>query len=90
MCISLREARRAWKNAGGSVEVIPGAGEERYLHPALEHPITVNRRRKDAPRKLLVALRRRRAGSREPQCTITHGRGAAANRCSSAGTRDTR
>lgn len=55
---SLRHARKDWIRSGGHVEKVPRTGEERYFHPAISRPITVNRRRKDTPRKLLVALRR--------------------------------
>ena len=55
---NLRIARRLWRSLGGSVEDVPRTGEERYTHPRLARPITVNKRRKDAPRKLVTALRR--------------------------------
>lgn len=56
--LSLREARQLWKRFGGTVEDIRRTGEERYRHPEIERPITVDKRRKDAPRKLTTALRR--------------------------------
>ncbi len=58
VALSLREARGLWKLFGGLVEDVRRTGEERYSHPNIERPITVNKRRKDAPRKLAVALRR--------------------------------
>jgi hypothetical protein len=54
---NLRETRELWKSLGGSIEDIRRTGEERYSHPKLECPITVNKRRKDSPRKLASALR---------------------------------
>ena len=56
--LSLRMARVIWRSFGGQVENVCGSGEERYSHPLVERPITVNKRRKDAPKKLIVALRR--------------------------------
>ncbi len=61
---NLREVRGDWRKEGGSIEDIPGTGEERYSHPQLERPITVHKGRKDSPRKLMTALRRVRAGHR--------------------------
>lgn len=55
---SLRYARQRWISLGGSVKNIRGTGEERYSHPSIQRPITVNKRRKDSPRKLMTALRR--------------------------------
>ena len=55
--ISLRDTRALWKKLGGSVEDVRGTGEERYSHPWIGCSITVNKRRKDTPRKLVVALR---------------------------------
>jgi len=55
--LSLRKARELWKRLGGSAEDIPRTGEERYSHPYLPRSIKVNKRRKDAPRKLVSALR---------------------------------
>lgn len=58
VALNLREARQLWKRFGGTVEDIRRTGEERYRHPSIECPITVDKRRKDAPRKLTTALRR--------------------------------
>lgn len=55
---SLRVARQEWLMLGGSVQDIWRTGEERYCHPALGRPLKVNKRRKDASKKLLCALRR--------------------------------
>ena len=55
---SLRAARRQWVELGGYVEDVRRTGEERYRHPREPKPITVNKRRKDVPRKLRCALRR--------------------------------
>jgi len=55
--LALRKARELWKRLGGSVEDVPRTGEERYSHPDLQRSIKVNKRRKDAPRKLVSALR---------------------------------
>lgn len=55
---NLRIARRLWIQHGGDVEDVRRTGEERYIHPREHKPITVNKRRKDTPRKLLTALRR--------------------------------
>jgi hypothetical protein len=54
---NLRQARKLWIQRGGDVIALRRTGEERYSHPLLLHPITVNRRRHDTPRKLLTALR---------------------------------
>lgn len=56
--MSLRDAKRMWIAVGGSVDDKNGTGEEVYRHPELIKPITVNKRRDDAPRKLTVALNR--------------------------------
>lgn len=55
---SLRETRKLWRCLAGEVLDIRRTGEERYSHPNIDRPITVNKRRKDAPRKLITALRR--------------------------------
>jgi hypothetical protein len=55
---NLRETRELWRGLGGNVEDIRRTGEERYSHRSIERPIRVNKRRKDAPRKLVTALRR--------------------------------
>lgn len=56
--LSLRDARWHWLQLGGVVTDVRRTGEERYSHPNIQRPITVNKRRKDAPRKLVTALRR--------------------------------
>ena len=56
--LSLREARKLWRRCGGEVAGILGTGEERYSHPEIERSIRVNKRKKQAPRKLTTALRR--------------------------------
>lgn len=53
----LRRVRKLWIEHGGTVDDVRRTGEERYVHPARSKPITVNKRRKDTPRKLLSALR---------------------------------
>lgn len=55
---NLREMRNVWKSLGGTVEDVRGTGEERYSHPRIPRPITVNKRRKDTPRKLITAFRK--------------------------------
>lgn len=55
---NLRDARELWRGFGGDIEDIRRTGEERYVHPSIERPIKVNKRRKDTPRKLVTALRR--------------------------------
>lgn len=62
---SLRRAARRWKQLGGTVEPIRRTGEHRYRHPLIEKPITVNARRHDATRFLMVQLRRIERGLRE-------------------------
>lgn len=54
---NLRNTRKEWRDKGGSIEDMRRTGEERYSHPNLKHTIKVNKRRKDSPRKLLLALR---------------------------------
>jgi len=54
----LRHARTLWVQHGGSVQDVRRTGEERYSHPRLRRPITVNKRRSDTPRRLRMALRR--------------------------------
>lgn len=56
--LSLRKARELWRTHGGMVDDVRRTGEERYTHPALLHSIKVNKRRKDAPKKLVSAIRR--------------------------------
>lgn len=56
--ISLRDARTEWLKLGGRVRDVRATGEERYSHLFMERTIRVKKRRKDAPRKLVVALRR--------------------------------
>jgi hypothetical protein len=56
--LSLRDARSIWVELGGTVTDVRRTGEERYYHASILRPITVNKRRKDAPRKLVTALRR--------------------------------
>lgn len=70
--LSLREARALWKCFRGSVEDVRRTGEERYSHPSIEGSITVNKRRKDAPRKLVVALRH--LAAEHAQSIDDHGR----------------
>jgi len=56
--MNLRDARRLWPLVGGDVRDKQGTGEEVYRHPTLHRSITVNKRRKSAPRELTKALRR--------------------------------
>ena len=56
--LSLRRARKLWRGLGGNVEDIRRTGQERYFHQGLQGTIRVDKRRKDAPRKLVTALRR--------------------------------
>jgi hypothetical protein len=56
--MDLREARRLWRECGGTVNNKAGTGEEVYRHPRLDRSITVNKRRHDAPRQLTATLLR--------------------------------
>jgi len=56
--MNLRISRRAWILLGGTVRDRRRTGEEIYAHPDLLTVITVNKRRKDTPMALLVAIRR--------------------------------
>jgi hypothetical protein len=56
--MNMRDARKRWRQLGGTVDNRRGTGEDVYRHPALRKPITVNGRRKDAPRVLTRAIRR--------------------------------
>lgn len=51
-----RKVRKLWIGANGTVNDKRGTGEEVYRHPSLLKPITVNKRKKDAPRELTKAL----------------------------------
>jgi hypothetical protein len=50
--MSLRNVRRQCLQDGWTVEDKIGTGEEVYRHPHYQRPITVNKRRHDAPRVL--------------------------------------
>lgn len=56
--MSLRNARRRWRKLGGEVKDVHRTGEERYTHPRFDRPLTVNKRKKDAPRVLLTRIAR--------------------------------
>jgi hypothetical protein len=56
--MNLRTARRIWVDLGGIVYDRRRSGEEVYTHPLIARPITVNKRRKDAPRELTAAISR--------------------------------
>jgi hypothetical protein len=56
--MNLLMARRQWKWLKGSVEDKHATGEEVYRHRLLERPITVNKRKKSAPRHLTNAIRK--------------------------------
>jgi hypothetical protein len=55
---SLRRVRALWLTLGGCVIDVRRTGEERYSHPGIARPITVNKRRKDTPKALIVECRR--------------------------------
>lgn len=55
---NLRPARRMWLDLGGIVYDRRRSGEEVYIHRLIKRPITVNKRRKDAPRELTAAIAR--------------------------------
>jgi hypothetical protein len=61
--LSLRRVRALWRAMGGCVTDVRRTGEERYTHPKIPSPITVNKRRKDAPRILIVLCRRLKAAA---------------------------
>jgi len=50
--LNLAECIRAAQQLGCQVEPVHGTGEVRFAHPSMLKTVTVNRRRKDAPRKL--------------------------------------
>ncbi len=52
-----RDAANLWCRAGGSVAPVNRTGEWFWRHPVFDRPVRTNRRRKDAPRHLLAALR---------------------------------
>ena len=54
--MNLIDVRKLWKEYGGTVEDKNRTGEEVYSHTLWLKPITVNKRRKDAPRELTKAL----------------------------------
>ena len=56
--MNLNKARKLWLHIGGDVGNKPATGEEVYRHFKYAKPITVNRRKKSAPRVLTNALRR--------------------------------
>lgn len=55
---SLREAMHAANRLGVSVEPVRRTGEIRFRHALWPRPITVNGRRKDAPRELTTHIHR--------------------------------
>ena len=56
--MNLRDARRLWIRLGGTADNKNCTGEEVYRHPQWPKPITVNKRRKDAPLELIKVLAR--------------------------------
>ncbi len=53
-----RLARKLWEDLGGTVAHVRRTGELRFLHPAFEHSIRVNGRRKDVPAIVLSRINR--------------------------------
>lgn len=45
-----------WLSVGGTIVPILATGEVRYCHPRIHHPVRINGRRKDVPKKLLSLL----------------------------------
>ena len=56
--MSRRQAVRLARRLGCTVEAVRGTGELRLRHPAWSRALRFNRRRKDAPRPVALALRR--------------------------------
>lgn len=56
--MSLRDAERAALVLGCRIEQVTGTGERRLTGSRLHKPVTYNCRKRDAPRALVVALRR--------------------------------
>lgn len=56
--MSLADAKTLARRRGATVEPIHRTGELRFYHPRLGALGAVNARRKDAPRRLVVWLRR--------------------------------
>jgi hypothetical protein len=56
--INLRRAYEIAYALGCSISPVRRTGEDRISHPLLDHTVRVNSRRKDAPRHLVVFLRR--------------------------------
>jgi hypothetical protein len=55
---NLIDAERAARSLGVTVLKVYRTGEIRFMHPSFTRSVKVNERRKDAPRALLVALRK--------------------------------
>ena len=51
-----RKVRRLWQECGGAVLPVRGTGEERWVHPAYDAPVTANGRRHDVPAVILCRL----------------------------------
>ena len=58
MSLTLREALRLALNLGCTVEQVRGTGEVRVSHPMQSRTVRLNSRRHDAPKVLMVLLRR--------------------------------
>jgi hypothetical protein len=53
-----RTVRRLWQECGGQVFPVRRTGEERWVHPMFNDPITSIRRRNDLPAIVLCRLNR--------------------------------
>lgn len=66
--ISMRELKRLWQQVGGEVQEVRRTGEVRFYYPPTgERSGMANNRRRDAPLRLVVFVRRIMERLRLPQ-----------------------
>ena len=53
-----RLARKAWTKSGGRIDQVLGTGDERWSHPLVQRPLTMNCRRKDLAKKATTLINR--------------------------------
>ena len=51
-----RKFKKVWLSLGGTLELVRGTGELRYLHPKFKKTVRANDRRNDVPAVLLCRV----------------------------------
>lgn len=51
-----RVGRKEWAKTGGQIDQVWGTGDERWSHPLVLRPLTLNCRRKDLPKKAATLI----------------------------------